>query len=60
MTIAIEPIATLGHPDIFIDKDGWTIRTRDGSCSAQFEHTVVVTDTGCEILTQTHRSVITF
>ena len=52
MTIAIEPIATLGSPAIYQDRDGWTLRTRDGSYAAQFEHTVLVTDTGCEILTQ--------
>lgn len=52
MTIAIEPIATLGLPSIYQDDDGWTLRTRDGSLSAQFEHTVLVTPTGCEILTQ--------
>jgi methionyl aminopeptidase len=52
MTIAIEPITTLGKPDIHEEKDGWTLRTWDGSWSAQFEHTILVTDTGCEILTQ--------
>ena len=52
MTIAIEPMATLGSKDIYIDDDGWTIRTRDGSLAAQFEHTVLVTDDGFEILTQ--------
>lgn len=50
-TIAIEPITTLGRGDIFEDTDGWTLRTRDASLSAQFEHTVLVTDTGFEILT---------
>ncbi len=52
MTIAIEPITTLGDPAIFQARDGWTLLTRDGSWSAQFEHTVLVTPTGCEILTQ--------
>lgn len=52
MTIAIEPITTLGDPRIVEEKDGWTLRTRDGSWSAQFEHTVLVTPTGCEVLTQ--------
>jgi len=50
-TIAIEPIATLGGPAIYQDDDGWTLRTRDGSYAAQFEHTVLVTATGCEVLT---------
>jgi methionyl aminopeptidase len=52
MTIAVEPIATLGRPAIYEAKDGWTLVTLDGSKSAQFEHTVVVTNTGCEILTK--------
>lgn len=52
MTIAIEPITTLGKPAIYQARDGWTLFTQDGSWSAQFEHTVLVTPTGCEILTQ--------
>jgi methionyl aminopeptidase len=52
MTIAIEPITTLGSPRIFQAHDGWTLLTQDGSRSAQFEHTVLVTKDGCEILTQ--------
>lgn len=51
-TIAIEPMATLGGEKIKSDPDGWTIRTRDGSLSAHFEHTVLITETGAEILTQ--------
>lgn len=52
MTIAIEPITTLGSPRIFTAHDGWTLLSVDGSRSAQFEHTVLVTDEGCEILTK--------
>lgn len=52
MTIAIEPITTLGSPRIFQAHDGWTLLTVDGSRSAQFEHSVVVTKDGCEILTK--------
>ena len=52
MTIAVEPITTLGKPDIYEEKDGWTLRTWDGSWSAQFEHTILITETGCEILTK--------
>jgi len=52
MTIAIEPITTLGSPRIFQAHDGWTLLTQDGSRSAQFEHTVLVTKDGAEILTQ--------
>lgn len=51
-TIAIEPMATLGGEKIRQENDGWTITTRDGSLAAHFEHTVLVTETGAEILTQ--------
>lgn len=50
-TVAIEPMTTLGGERIVTDKDGWTIRTRDGSLAAHFEHTVLITETGAEILT---------
>jgi methionyl aminopeptidase len=52
MTIAIEPMATLGDWRVVMDPDGWTIRTRDGSISAHFEDTILVTDDGAEILTR--------
>lgn len=52
MTIAIEPMATLGDYGVTIDPDGWTIRTRDGSLAAHFEHTVLITESGFEILTK--------
>ena len=52
-TIAIEPMATLGGERIVTSQDdGWTISTRDGSLAAHFEHTVLITDDGAEILTQ--------
>ncbi len=51
-TIAIEPMATLRGEKIVTDDDGWTIRTRDGSLAAHFEHTVLITEDGAEILTQ--------
>jgi methionyl aminopeptidase len=50
-TIAIEPMAMLGEEHIFIDQDGWTIRTKDTSIAAHFEHTVLITEHGAEILT---------
>ena len=50
--IAIEPMATLGDWRVKQDDDGWTIRTRDGSLSAHFEHTVLITKNGAEIITQ--------
>jgi methionyl aminopeptidase len=52
MTVAIEPMATLGDHDIYVAEDNWTIKTSDGSLGAQFEHTVLVTDSGAEILTK--------
>jgi len=52
MTIAIEPITTLGNHAILEMNDGWTLVTADRSWSAQFEHTVLVTANGCEILTR--------
>lgn len=51
MTIAIEPMVTLGGHGVFVDADGWTIKTRDRSLSAHFEHTILITDHGSEILT---------
>lgn len=52
MTIAIEPMATLGTHTVTVDDDQWTIRTADGSLAAHFENTVLITDRGYEILTQ--------
>ncbi len=51
-TIAIEPMATLGGESIVTLDDDWTIATRDGSLAAHFEHTVLITENGAEILTQ--------
>ena len=51
-TIAIEPMATLGGEGIVELDDNWTIATRDGSLAAHFEHTVLITEDGAEILTQ--------
>jgi methionyl aminopeptidase len=51
MTFTIEPMLTLGTIDYSIWADGWTVVTNDGRRTAQFEHTVLVTDTGAEILT---------
>lgn len=51
MTFTIEPMINLGGPETVVDADGWTVRTRDGSLSAQFEHTVAVTADGVEVLT---------
>ena len=52
MVIAIEPIVTLGKDGIRLDSDGYTYRTTDGKKSAHFEHTVLITEDGCEVLTK--------
>ena len=51
MTIAVEPMLNLGTRKIYILDDDWTIITGDNKPSAHFEHTVIVTEDGCEILT---------
>jgi len=51
MTFTIEPMLTLGTYDYEMWDDGWTVVTKDRRWTAQFEHTIVVTDTGSEILT---------
>lgn len=51
MTIAVEPMLTLGDRHVYMEDDDWTIKTEDGLASAHFEHTVVVLDDGYEILT---------
>jgi methionyl aminopeptidase len=52
MTIAIEPMATLGTDRVYVADDSWTILTQDGSWSAHFENTVMITQDGAEILTK--------
>lgn len=51
-TVAIEPMATLGGERVVQLDDGWTYITRDGSLAAHFEHTILITDSGAEILTR--------
>jgi methionyl aminopeptidase len=51
MTFTIEPMVNVGARDVFVEKDGWTVRTLDHTLSAQFEHTVLVTPGGVEVLT---------
>lgn len=51
MTLAIEPMVNAGGPDVKVLKDGWTVVTADGSLSAHFEHTVLVTESEPEIMT---------
>ena len=51
MTLAIEPMINIGGPEVRLLDDGWTVRTADGTRSAHFEHTVLITKDGPEILT---------
>lgn len=52
MVLAIEPMVNAGQYHVELAEDGWTVRTRDGRPSAHFEHTVVVTAQGAEVLTR--------
>jgi len=51
MCFAIEPMINMGSKDVYTKKDGWTICTKDGMPSAHFEHTIVVTEDGPQVLT---------
>ncbi len=51
MIFTIEPMINIGRPDVKLLDDGWTAVTRDRSLSAQFEHSIGITETGCEIFT---------
>ena len=52
MAFTIEPMFNLGSDRVRLDGDGWTVRTADGRPSAQFEHTLLVTEEGCVITTR--------
>ena len=52
MTIAVEPMVNAGGYGVYVEDDDWTVRTDDGSLSAHYEHTILITDGVCEILTQ--------
>ncbi|MDY0023705.1 MAG: type I methionyl aminopeptidase [Candidatus Izemoplasmatales bacterium] len=52
MTLAIEPMINLGRKEVRVLSDGWTTKTRDGSLSAHYEHSILITEDGYEILTQ--------
>ncbi|MCL6445476.1 MAG: type I methionyl aminopeptidase [Alicyclobacillus sp.] len=52
MVFTIEPMVNTGSYEVKVDDDGWTARTKDGSLSIQYEHTIAITDNGPEILTQ--------
>ncbi len=51
MVLALEPMLSVGSPSILLAKDNWTWKTKDGSLSAHFEHTIVVIKSGAEVLT---------
>jgi len=51
MIIAVEPMVNAGTSSVVTLNDGWTVVTRDGKPSAHFEHTIAITETGCEVLT---------
>lgn len=52
MGLTVEPMINLGSPEVRLQPDGWTVVTTDGSWSAQFEHTLIVTRDGCEVVTR--------
>jgi methionyl aminopeptidase len=58
MVLAIEPMVNLGKPAVKVLADGWTAVTKDGHLSAHFEHTVVVTEDACRILTRPDKAWI--
>jgi len=51
MVLAVEPMVNMGGSDVKTLRDGWTVVTRDGRCSAHFEHTIAIVESGCEVLT---------
>jgi len=51
MVLAVEPMINAGGRDVGTLKNGWTVVTRDGKYSAHFEHTIAITDIGCEVMT---------
>ncbi|MHC4148768.1 MAG: type I methionyl aminopeptidase [Planctomycetota bacterium] len=51
MVLAVEPMINEGSPDVKTLEDGWAVVTKDGKCSAHFEHTIAIVKNGCEVLT---------
>lgn len=51
MAIAVEPMVNIGRPGVVFEDDGWRVVTKDGSLSAHFEHTFLITTSGCDIVT---------
>ena len=52
MTFTIEPMVNMGRADCKLMPDGWTVKTVDGSLSAQYEHSIAITQNGARILSQ--------
>ena len=52
VVLAIEPMLNCGTYEVYVEKNGWTVKTADGRLSAHFEHTIAVTKDGCRILTE--------
>jgi len=55
MVLAVEPMINAGSSAVRTLKNGWTVVTKDGKCSAHFEHTIAIVENGCEVLTVTRR-----
>jgi methionyl aminopeptidase len=51
MILAVEPMINAGTSEVRTLKSGWTVVTKDGKCSAHFEHTIAIVENGCEVLT---------
>ncbi len=51
MILAVEPMVNIGSDAVKMQRDGWTVVTKDGKCSAHFEHTIAIVKGGCEVLT---------
>jgi methionyl aminopeptidase len=51
MILAVEPMVNMGSSSVRTLRDGWTVVTKDGRCSAHFEHTIAIVKSGCEVLT---------
>jgi methionyl aminopeptidase len=57
MIFTVEPMINIGRPDVKVLEDGWTAVTRDRSLSAQFEHSIGITEDGCEIFTKSPKGL---
>ena len=58
MVFTIEPMINAGKKEVRIMGDGWTVKTKDRSHSAQYEHQIVVTENGCEVMTIRDEEII--